>query len=85
MRIRSLDTTQEADRVQLEIFKKMTPEQRLRRGFELSALTRKLQATGVRMRHPEYSDTEVKFAVIRLNLGDDLFLKVYPEAAQIQP
>ncbi|MEO8167619.1 MAG: hypothetical protein ABI623_05175 [bacterium] len=85
MRIRSLDTTREADRIQLEIFRKMKPGERLRRGFELSAAMKRLNATGVRMRHPNYSDDEIRLAVIRMRLGDELFLKVYPHASHVLP
>ena len=68
MRIRPLDTSPEADRIQLEIFRKMKPEERLRRGFELSVAMKRLNATGVRMRHPEYSDDEVRLAVAAVGL-----------------
>lgn len=80
-----MDTSPEADRIQVEIFRKMKPEERLKRSFELSAAMKRLNATGVRMRHPEYSDEEVRLAVIRMRLGDELFLKVYPHASHIQP
>jgi hypothetical protein len=35
---------------------------------------------GIRHRHPEYSDEEVRLASIRARLGDELFLKAYPNA-----
>jgi hypothetical protein len=72
------DTTTEAARVQLAVFRRMTPEKRLQLTFEMTADLRRRLAEGVRQRHPDYSDDRVRLAVIRLVLGDDLFRTVYP-------
>ena len=82
---RPLDTNVDAYNKQLEIFQAMTPEERLQRGSELSQFTRGLLADGVKLRHPEYTANEIRLAVIRLELGDELFLKVYPHAENILP
>jgi len=82
---RPLDTSPEAERVQIEIFRKMTPEQRLRVASELTQAERKSLAAGVKMRHPTYNDEQVRLAVIRLTLPEELFLKVYPHAKEIIP
>ena len=79
------DTTAEAHRVQIDILRRMTPEKRLGKGFELMQASRALLETGVRQRHPEYTDTEVHLAVIRLQLPEELFLHAYPHAAQVLP
>ncbi len=83
--IRPLDTSAEAYKKQLEIFQAMTPEERLQRGSELTQFSRGLMADGVKFRHPEYSSNEIHLAVIRIELGDKLFLKVYPHAENILP
>ena len=82
---RPLDTSLEAERVQIEVFRKMTPERRLQIAAELTQLVRKSLAEGVRMRHPNYSQEQVHLAVIRLTLPEKLFLKVYPQAKEILP
>jgi hypothetical protein len=82
---RPLDTSLEAERVQIESFRRMTPERRLRAAAELTQLVRKSLAEGVRMRHPEYKDEQVHLAVIRLILPEKLFLVVYPHAKEIFP
>ena len=74
------DTTPEAAAVQLEIFRRMSPERRLELAFEMSANLREVVAAGVRSRHPDYGEQEVRLAVIRLTLGDELFFRVYPGA-----
>ncbi len=72
------DTSLEAARVQCEIYRRMAPEKRLHLAFQMTASARALAAAGVRVRHPEYSERQVKLAVIRLTLGEELFRKVYP-------
>ena len=83
--MRSLDTTPEAEEIQLEIFRKMTPDERLQRGSELSKLCRTLLTDGVKHRHPEYTEDEVRLAVIRIELGEKLFVRVYPHAKHVLP
>lgn len=82
---RPLDTSPEAERVQIEIFRNMTPERRLRAAAELTQLVRKLMADGVRTRHPDYDEESVRLAVIRLILPEKLFLAAYPHAKGIVP
>ncbi len=82
---RPLDTSPEVERVQIEIFRKMTPERRLHAATELTQLVRKSLAEGVRMRHPEYNEEQVRLAMIRLTLPERLFLTVYPYAKEITP
>jgi hypothetical protein len=72
------DTTAEDDRVQIEIFRRMSLDKRLSMVFEMTADLRRRMADGVRRRHPDYSERQVKLAVIRLCLGDELFHTVYP-------
>jgi len=78
-----LDTTYEAEQMQVEIFRRMGPERRLQAGVDLAQTCRKLLETGVRVRHPEYNANQVKLAVMRLQLGEELFLKVYPEEKDV--
>jgi hypothetical protein len=72
------DTTPEAARVQIEIFRRMPPSKRLELACQMSDSARLLSAAGVRHRHPDYGEEQVKMAVIRLTLGEELFRKVYP-------
>jgi len=72
------DTTPEARLVELAIWRRMSPERRLEIAFEMTETLRSIVAAGVRSRHPEYSEQQVKLAMIRLWLGDELFRKVYP-------
>lgn len=81
--MRPFDTSPAAEQQQLKIFRSMLPEVRLQMAMELSQTCRHLLAEGVRLRHPDYDNEKVRLAVIRLLLGDELFLTVYPEARDI--
>ncbi len=72
------DTTLEAFRVQCNIFSRLTPGERLRRTFDLIDFAERLSAAGIRQRHPDYTDEQVRMALIRMRLGDELFKQVYP-------
>ena len=80
-----LDTTQEAENIHMDIFRRMAPEQRLQAGLALSRTCRELLRAGVRRRHPDYDEREVHLATIRLTLPEDLFSAAYPEARDILP
>jgi hypothetical protein len=82
---RPLDTSPEAERVQIEIYRKMSPARRLQLAVELTRGMRSRLEAGVRFRHPDYDDWQVKMAVIRLTLPEEVFLSVYPHAKEILP
>lgn len=79
------DTSQEAASVQLEVYRRMTPAERLRVGLELTQMSRDLLSQGIRSRHPAYSNDEVRWALIRAWLGRDLFALAYPHGPQLDP
>ena len=72
------DTSPEAAWVQIEAFRRMQPQKRLRMVLQLGDSLRAIVASGVRSRHPDFTAEQVKLEVIRLTLGDDLFRKAYP-------
>lgn len=83
--LRPLDTSEEAWSVYLNVLRRMPPERRFEIGLELNALSRRLLEAGVRARHPEYTDEQVRLAVIRLLLPEDLFRAAYPGAEVLPP
>lgn len=83
--MRARDTSVEADAVQIDAYRRMTPGARLRVALELTELSRRLVSAGVRRRHPEYSDEEVRLAAIRLWLGEALYRQAYPGCAELEP
>jgi hypothetical protein len=83
--MKRLDTTINAENIQLEIFRKMSPERRLIAALHLTRISRDLLAAGVRRRHPDYTEHQVKLASIKLTLGAELFASVYPRAKDLLP
>jgi len=83
--MRPLDTSFDAEKVQIEIFRHMSPQKRLRSAALLSETCRTLLAEGIRKRHPNYDEKQVSLAVIRCLLPEDLFLQAYPKAKDILP
>ena len=80
-----MDTSADAEKIQIEIFQRMGPEKRLQAAASLSQTCRSLLTAGVRKRHPEYNEEQVRLAVIRCLLPEDLFLRAYPDARDILP
>jgi hypothetical protein len=72
------DTTPEADAVQMEIYRRMPALRRFEQTLEMAEMMRRLCTAGVRGRHPDYTEEQVRLALIRLVLGDGLFRQVYP-------
>ncbi|MFA4836037.1 MAG: hypothetical protein WC749_08225 [Dehalococcoidia bacterium] len=79
------DTLPEAERIQIQCLRRMGPGKRLETSLELCRLERKLLEAGIRHRHPEYSDEQVRLALIRIILPQELFDIVYPQGRDIRP
>ena len=63
------DTSPEAAAIQQEIFRRMTPEQRLRIALELSEEMRNIALSGLRSRQPELTEEELKREMLRIMYG----------------
>ena len=83
--MRARDTTPEAHEVQIAIYRKLGPSGRFLLGVKMAEEIRQLTAAGIRSRHPEYTDQEVWFALLRLSLGPELFREAWPDALELDP
>jgi hypothetical protein len=63
------DTSATALERQREAFRRMTSEQRLALAAEMSDEIRALAESGIRHRHPDWSDDEVREALVVILLG----------------
>ena len=79
------DTTHAAREAQAEVYRRLEAGARVRLALEMSEAARELTRAGIRARHPEYSDLEVEQALRRLILGDELYLKAWPEQPALDP
>jgi len=75
--MRPRDTSPEAWKFQMELIRKLTPEEKLQRTFEFSAFVRSFGEAGLRRRHPNASDREIFLRAAHLTLGAELYNKVY--------
>lgn len=80
-----LDTTAQAHRAQVEVYRRMGPEGRLQRAMTMCDEAREISQEGIRARHPEYGAESVKWALFRLVLGDALFRAAYPGRPLLPP
>jgi hypothetical protein len=58
-------TADEGLRKQIEAYRRMRPEERVRVGFELYEMARALARAGIRHQHPEWDDEQVQREVVR--------------------
>ncbi len=78
------DTTLEAYRAQIQVLRRMGPEGRLRRMAALNRGMRRTLEAGIRHRHPDYDENQIKLARIRLMVGDEIFKRLLPDV-EIEP
>ena len=72
------DTRPEAAWVQFDIYQRMSPEKRLEQAFQMSDFVRQTVREGVRARHPEYTEEQIRLAACRLTIGEELFRRAFP-------
>jgi len=75
--MRPRDTSPEAWKVQMDLIRAMSPEEKLQRCFELSAMVRAFAEAGLRQRFPGVSDREIFLRAAHQRPGPELYSKVY--------
>jgi Rv0078B-related antitoxin len=58
-------TPDEGLRKQIEVYRRMRPEERLRVGFELYEMARALARAGIRHQHPDWDEQQIQREVAR--------------------
>jgi hypothetical protein len=71
------DTSAEARRVVIELYRQMTPAQKMSLWVGARETGRQLGMAGLRMRHPKASEEEIWHMWARQQLGDELYEEVY--------
>ena len=75
---RPRDTSEAAWARQLELYRQMTPAQKFAIAIDLTSVVRELACSGIRMRHPEYTDDEVRRALAALIYGREVAERLWP-------
>ena len=79
------DTIASAHALQLEAYRHMSGAERVQIAWRLSLAAREAAMAGIRRRHPEYSGEQVRQALFRLLLGEQLTRNVWPDREPVDP
>jgi hypothetical protein len=71
------DTSPEARRVQYDLYRRMSPARKFQLLFHTYEMGKQLALAGLRMRHPDATQEELRRLWARQHLGRELFEKVY--------
>ena len=74
-RTQSRDTTPDAERIQLEAWRRMTPAQKLR--IELVRASEELARAGIRERHPDADEREVELRLAALRMDRSTMIRLF--------
>ncbi len=64
----------------MPLVRRMPANRRLELAIQMSKSLLEVVTAGVRRRHPDFLEGQVRLAVLRLVLGEELFGRVYPGA-----
>jgi hypothetical protein len=76
--MRAHDTAEEAHAIQVRRYQEMSPARKSEIVGELSDTVRSLARDGIRRRHPNYNDDEVRQALTVLLYGPDIAHRIWP-------
>ena len=76
------DTEHAAAQVQLQVLQEMSPEQRSLQAARFSQNILDTAMAGIRSRHPEYGDAQVRRELARILLPPKLFEEAYGRALE---
>ena len=79
------DTTEDVWRLQMAAIARRSVADRLDEWAELNRAVARMEADGIRRRHPDYSDRQVMLAATRMRYGDDLVEAAWPNDALLDP
>jgi len=71
------DTSPEARRVVCQLYRRMTPARKFELISQAYEFGRSLVIAGIRLRHPDATDAQVRIIWARQHLGDELYEQAY--------
>lgn len=74
------DTNRTVERVQLELWRRMSPLDKARAVSGISRAVQELSLLGIRQRYPDASERECELHLAALKLGRELAFRAYPQA-----
>ncbi len=82
---RPADTSPEAWEAQVTMLRRMGGSRRAALAFRLTRLAREASRAGIRARHPEYGEDDVRRAFFRMLHGDSITRSVWPDRHLLDP
>ena len=79
------DTSEEAWRLQMAAVARRSGAERLAEWAEFNRAVARMEADGIRQRHPEYTDRQVLLAAARMRYGDVLVRAAWPDDPLVDP
>ncbi len=79
--ILAVDSSPDAERLQVERWRAMTPQEKAHTVSALTRAVQELSLAGIRQRHPHASEHECLLRLAELKLGRRLTELAYPDAA----
>lgn len=79
------DTPPAAQLAQVQAWQRMGGARRAEAAIQMSDDARAIAMEGVRCRHPEYAEFQVRQAMLRMVLGDVLYKKAWPHGLMLAP
>lgn len=79
-----LDTDSEVSDLVAECWRGLSPAQRLQLVTELTDAAEQLSLAGIRLRHPDATEEEVRLRAIAVRLGRELMVAAYDWDPQIK-
>ena len=79
------DTSENVWRLQMAAIARRSVAERLDEWAELNRAVARMEADGIRRRHPDYDDHQVMLAAARMRYGDDLVRAAWPDEPLLDP
>jgi hypothetical protein len=83
--MRPFDTSREAHELQIRGYRRMAAGQKAQLVAELSEAVRDVAREGIRQRHPDYADDDVKRALVVLLYGRETERRLWPDDERREP
>ena len=84
MTVLSSDTHPKMEALQIKLWRQASPTRKMNMLAQLNASARLLALTGLRSQYPDASETELRFRLAVLLLGEELAHKVYGELSHAE-
>ena len=78
-----LDAPEHVARLQIELWRRMSPLEKLQLVSGLTGASRAMCLAGIRLRNPGATEREIGFRFALITLGAELTARVYPDAGPL--